>query len=89
VQARIGGGSYSTVKRYLDVWKATRAEMLTAGTDIPPEVEARGKEFTAALWALASAQANRQAQAAREEAQAKINALRGELSEARNEIALA
>jgi hypothetical protein len=25
VQSRIGGGSYSTVKRYLDVWKQERA----------------------------------------------------------------
>lgn len=26
VQAQIGGGSYSTVKRYLDVWRQERAE---------------------------------------------------------------
>ena len=87
VQARIGGGSYSTVKRYLDVWKARCAAALAEVKDIPPEVEARGKELTASLWTLASAQANRQAQAAREEAQAEVNALREELSEARNEIA--
>jgi hypothetical protein len=40
VQSRIGGGSYSTVKRFLDVWKQERAEAATAAPDTPPEVQA-------------------------------------------------
>jgi septal ring factor EnvC (AmiA/AmiB activator) len=85
VQARIGGGSYSTVKRYLDVWKQRRAE--DAAIKAPAEVEARGLELARAVWAVAAAAANREAQAAREDAAAAVAAMREELAEARNEIA--
>lgn len=87
VQSRIGGGSYSTVKRFLDVWKQERAEAATAAPDTPPEVQTKGQEFARAVWTLASREAQREAQQAKDEAHAEVVAVRGELAEATTEIA--
>lgn len=87
VQSRIGGGSYSTVKRFLDVWKQERAEAATAAPDTPPEVQTKGQEFARVVWALASREAQREAQQAKDEAHAEVVAVRGELAEATTEIA--
>jgi chromosome segregation ATPase len=87
VRARIGGGSYSTVKKYLDAWIKQRAETVAAAPELPPEVEAKGRELTRALWTLAAQQAGHEAHTAREQATAEVAAIREELAEARNEIA--
>ena len=87
VQARIGGGSYSTVKKFLDVWKQERAEAATAAPETPAEVQAKGQEFARIVWALASREAQAEAQQAKDEAQAEVAAVRVELAEANNEIA--
>lgn len=87
VQARIGGGSYSTVKKCLDVWKQQRAEAATAAPETPAEVQAKGQEFARIVWALASREAQAEAQQAKDEAQAAVAAVRIELAEATNEIA--
>lgn len=87
VQARIGGGSYSTVKKFLDVWKQERAEAATAAPETPAEVQAKGQEFARIVWALASREAQAEAQQAKDEAQAAVAAVRVELAEATNEIA--
>lgn len=87
VQARIGGGSYSTVKKFLDVWKQQRAEAATAAPETPAEVQAKGQEFARIVWALASREAQAEAQQAKDEAQAEVAAVRVELAEANNEIA--
>lgn len=87
VQARIGGGSYSTVKKFLDVWKQQRVEAATATAETPAEVQAKGQEFARIVWALASREAQAEAQQAKDEAQAEVAAVRVELAEATNEIA--
>ena len=87
VQARIGGGSYSTVKKFLDVWKQQRVEAATAAPETPAEVQAKGQEFARIVWALASREAQAEAQQAKDEAQAAVAAVRVELAEANNEIA--
>ena len=87
VQARIGGGSYSTVKKFLDVWKQQRAEAATAAPETPAEVQAKGQEFARIVWALASREAQAEAQQAKDEAQVAVAAVRVELAEATNEIA--
>lgn len=87
VQSRIGGGSYSTVKRYLDAWKLAQTEAANSATPLPAEVRAKGEEFTRAVWALAAGEAQREARQAKEEANAAVAALTGELSEAQAEIA--
>jgi len=87
VQARIGGGSYSTVKKFLDVWKQERAEAATAAPETPAEVQAKAQEFARIVWALASREAQAEAQQTKDEAQAEVAAVRVELGEANNEIA--
>ena len=87
VQSRIGGGSYSTVKRYLDAWKQERAQMHAAATDTPPAIQAKGQEFAHSVWVLACAQAQREAQAVKDEARAEVAAVRADLAGATSEIA--
>ena len=87
VQARIGGGSFSTVKRFLDVWKQARAAAATAAPDTPPEVQAQGQEFARAVWSLASHEAQREVQQAKDKAQAEVATVRSELAQATTEIA--
>jgi chromosome segregation ATPase len=86
VQSRIGGGSYSTVKRFLDVWKQARAQAATAAPDTPPEVQAKGQEFARAVWTLASLAAQRELQQAKDDAKAEVATVRGELAETTTEI---
>ena len=87
VQSRIGGGSYSTVKRYLDAWKQERTQLHAAATDTPPAIQAKGQEFAHSVWVLAWAQAQREAQAVKDEARAEVAAVRADLAEATSEIA--
>ena len=87
VQSRIGGGSYSTVKRYLDVWKQARAEMQAAATDIPPAIQAKGQEFAQAVWAMACRAAQQEVHTIKESAKAEVAAVRADLANAHTEIA--
>ena len=86
VQQRIGGGSYSTVKRALDIWKQERAKEEDAAPHTPAEVQAKGQEFARAVWTLASREAQREVLLAKNEAQVALTGLRGELSNANAEI---
>ena len=87
VQAQIGGGSYSTVKRYLDVWRQERAEAAASAPDMPSEIAAKGSEFARAVWGMASRQAQRDAQVVKDSAAKAEAALRDELVGAQAEIA--
>jgi len=87
VCARIGGGSYTTVKKYLGAWVRQRAETVATTPELPLEVEAKGRELVRILWTLAAAQAGHEAHAAREQSAAEVTSIREELAEARNEIA--
>ena len=87
VQSRIGGGSYSTVKRYLDAWKQERAAVSAGAVATPAAIQAKGQEFAQAVWALASREAQREAQAVKDEARAEVAAVRADLVGATTEIA--
>lgn len=87
VQSRIGGGSYSTVKRYLDGWKQQQAQAATAAPDMPTEVQAKGQEFTRAVWALATREAQREVQQTKANSLAEVATVREELTQATSEIA--
>lgn len=86
VQSHIGGGSFSTVKRFLDVWKLERSNIAIAVPDTPPEVLKKGQEFAQHVWALASTEAQKEAKKAKDEAHAEVSAIRAELSQASAEI---
>src|SRR6218665_3590286 len=51
VQGRTGG-SYTTVERYLEAWEIKRKGGVAAA-DLPPDIEARGRDFVQALYAHA------------------------------------
>jgi DNA repair exonuclease SbcCD ATPase subunit len=87
VKARIGGGSYTTVKRYLDQWREEHSANASAAPPLPPEIEAKAKDFTRHLWIGANAIAEEQTASARARADAEIAAMRQDLSDARGEIA--
>ena len=83
VKARIGAGSYTTVKKFLDRWKEERSAKSAAAPPTPPELEATGQEFTRRLWIQASTVAEEGTAAA----DAEIAAIRQDLNDARSEIA--
>jgi ribosomal protein L29 len=66
VQAAIGGGSFSTVKRYLDPWRAERAALATVA--VPAAVTGLGGELTVRLWQQAVTQADERVARIRAEA---------------------
>ncbi len=87
IQKRIGGGSFTTVKRYLDIWRQQKTMPEIIASDLPPDIEAKGFEWLQSIWQIALAQAQKEFNASRNEASAEINAAKIELSEAMNEIA--
>ena len=86
VQARIGGGSYSTVKRVLDAWKAERAST-TPRVAVPEAVLAQSAGFAQHLWAAALTVADQQATQLRGELERELQGTRAQLTEAEQVIA--
>jgi hypothetical protein len=86
VQAKIGGGSFSTVKRYLDSWKAQR-QVKPAMPAAPDQVQQRAVEFARVVWQEAAAIADRQIAQARAEADDEIAQARAAELEAEQVVA--
>ncbi len=86
VQRQIGAGSYTTIKRMLDVWQAEQVNAPPPAT-VPDIVVARGAEFTRILWAQAAMLAEEHTRHAREEAAQQTQQARGALAEAEATIA--
>ena len=86
VQRQIGAGSYTTIKRMLDVWQAEQVNTPPPAI-VPDAVVARGAEFTRILWAQATALAEEHTRQAREEAVQQTQQARGALAEAEATIA--
>jgi len=82
VQERIGGGSYTTVKRYLEEWKAQRQTNRQPAIEIPDTVASKGSDFVRSLWAAAAALADERVTQAREEAQHQVEMVRAALADA-------
>lgn len=87
VQSRIGGGSFSTVKRFLDIWKQRREDAAMAGQAAPAEVQAKAQQFACAVWALAEGMAQREALQVIDESRAEVALVRAEVAESNTEIA--
>jgi len=100
VQERIGAGSYTTIKRYLDIWKAERKTAAPA-IAVPPDLTTRGQAFIQTVWASAATiseqrvaevrataeQQVRQATAALTAAEATIAHLEADADQALRELA--
>jgi len=80
VQQAIGGGSYTTVKKYLDAWKARKAA--TTPVEAPAEVEAQARQLARTVWAVALNHSEQQSAQLREEATRKIEEIRTDLATA-------
>jgi len=85
VQSRIGGGSYTTVKRYLDTWRRHQAEQ-TSAVEPPPDLVEKGNELTRALWRSAQQWAEREVKLVREQAAADVQAAKREQVAALEEV---
>ena len=74
VQARIGAGSYTTVKRHLDKWREQRTRVSVV--EAPPEITERGATFVRDLWTAAVALAEKQLAVTRETASREVELAR-------------
>ncbi len=86
VQARIGGGSYTTIKRHLDAWKDQQATAAQESIKVPDFVLEKSAELGGVLWAMAAREARKEALAAKELADGQVAAISGELTVAQAEI---
>jgi len=87
VQERIGGGSYTTVKRYLEEWKTQQQNTRQPAVEIPDAITAKGGEFVRSLWAAAATLADERVDQAREEAQRQVAEAHAALGDAEAAIA--
>lgn len=82
VQQRVGGGSFSTIARGIERWRAERE----ASAAVPAQVLERGSGFIGAIWAIANEVAQRDVAAIRAQAQEQIAQAQRDLQEAQTEI---
>lgn len=87
VQEKIGGGSYSTVKRYLDAWTEERTKNKNTAIDLPPAAVEAAIEMAKAIWAQAERDAVQKTAAIREAAENKVVMISDDLEIAQKEIA--
>lgn len=80
VQEALGGGSYSTVKRYLDAWRAQREQ--SPVVELPPEVASKALVMIQTLWSVAVAQADQRVAQVQAAAQQQIAQAQAELAQA-------
>lgn len=85
VQQHIGGGSYTTVKRYLDAWKVAR-KTTTPTIALPPEIVTQGQDFVRSLWVAASSLAEQRIAEIRQEAEHRVQQAQSDLAAAETAI---
>jgi len=86
VQAAIGGGSYSTVKRYLDVWKET-GRQLRAQITLPDAAVERLMGLGRDFWALLEERTAREVDQIRASAKDEVAAFEAQVRQAEQAIA--
>ncbi len=87
VQEKIGGGSYSTVKRYLDAWTEDRAKNKNTAIELPPAAVEAAVEMAKAIWVQAERDAIQKTASIRETAENKVAMISDDLEIAQKEIA--
>ena len=81
VQDGIGGGSYTTVKRYLDQWKEAPPKQRRA-VDLPEAAVTRLMSLGREFWGLLDEQAGQQVEAIRAATREEIGAIQAQLDQA-------
>jgi chromosome segregation ATPase len=86
IQQRVGG-SFTTLKPMLSDWEARREKGEEAAVEVPDALLARGADLVRSIYAEVAQQARVESEAVRKDAEVRVGAMKGELSEATEEIA--
>lgn len=86
IQQRVGG-SFTTLKPMLADWEARREKGDETVVAVPDALLARGADLVRTIYAEVVQQARVESEAVRKDAEARVGAMKGELSEATEEIA--
>ena len=86
IQQRVGG-SFTTIKPMLADWEARREKGEDAAVEVPDTLLARGADLVRTIYAEVAQQARVESEAVRKDAEVRMSAMKGELSEATEEIA--
>lgn len=87
VQERIGGGSYSTVKKYLDQWKEQRKSQQHVVIELPSSLATKMTTSLQTLWTEAVTLADQRVAEIQAEAQQQVREAQHTLGEAERIIA--
>lgn len=82
VQSHLGGGSFTTVQKYLEAWQQTQRDQRAAVVDVPSVVVERGMTLLRQVWQAAQAEAGEEIAQTREETEAQLAEMRDQLAEA-------
>ena len=82
VQSHLGGGSFTTVQKYLEAWQQEQREQRVAAVDVPAPVVERGLAMVRQVWQAAQAEASQDIAQMREETAAALAEMRDHLAEA-------
>jgi len=82
VQSHLGGGSFTTVQKYLEAWQQTQRDQRAAVVDVPAAVVERGMTLLRQVWQAAQAEAGEEITQTREETEAQLAEMRDQLAEA-------
>ena len=86
IQQRVGG-SFTTLKPMLADWEARREKGEESPVEVPDALLARGADLVRTIYAELAQQARVESEAVRKDAEVRVSAMKGELSEATEEIA--
>ncbi len=82
VQGHLGGGSFTTVQKYLEAWQQTQRDQRAAVVDVPSAVVERGMTLLRQVWQAAQAEAGQEITQTREDTEAALVEMRDQLAEA-------
>jgi len=86
IQQKVGG-SFTTLKPMLADWEARRKKGESPVVEIPDALLARGADLVRVIYSELAQQTRIESEAVRKDAEARVDAMKSELSEATEEIA--
>jgi Plasmid replication region DNA-binding N-term len=86
IQSSIGGGSYTTVKKYLDLWKQSLPKRRLNAIELPDIAVERLMSLGRDFWSMIDEQSSKQVEILKESTQAHIGIIQSKLNEAEKAI---
>lgn len=86
VQSRVGGGSFTTVKRYLDEWMKTIKDREVQAADLPEQLNGIMNRAAVEIWCIARAESRIEVTRLQQEMQQAKAAQETQLKEALDEV---